>query len=270
MHMAIDINADLGECIGDDPAALDAKMLAVVSSANVACGGHAGDDESMRRVCETAAANHVAIGAHVSYVDRKSFGRTNHAVSRDVLHEQLLSQMLRLDRIAVAAGSAVTYVKPHGALYHQTNNNPEDAGVITDAVLDFTVETGRHLAVLGLPDSELLRQTLEAGLTPIGEAFADRAYTPEGRLVPRTEEGALITDPREAIARLRRLVRDNVIIAIDGTPIEVHARSICLHGDTPNAAVIARRLRGAIDSDRVRVAPFAPPPTLTRRWRGEQ
>jgi len=260
--MPIDLNSDLGEGVGDDPHALDAALLRVITSANVACGGHAGDAESMMRVCDTAVPLRVAIGAHVSYVDRDGFGRRSHNVSREILREQLLEQMIKLDEIAIAAGTAVTYVKPHGELYHASSDDAEDAGVITDAVSDFSRETGRRLAVLGLPGSELLRQTLASGLTPVGEAFADRSYTTEGRLVPRSEPGAVVTNTTEALARLHRLLRDEQIVTIDGTHITVRARSICIHGDTPGAVVMGRRLRGAIDSDRVKIVAFAPPPKL--------
>lgn len=258
--MAIDLNSDLGEGVGDNPSELDVDLLAVVSSANVACGGHAGDDESMARVCAIAAENRVAIGAHVSYKDRAGFGRESSGVPREVLKTQLHQQLCALDRHALAAGSAVTYIKPHGELYHAATHESADARVVIAAALAFRDQTGRSLTILGPPGSALLQAAEAAGLVGVAEAFADRRYTANGQLVPRTEPDAVITDPTETLGRLRRLLRDNEIFAIDGSAISVKARSICVHGDTPGAVVMVRRLRAAIDADRVRVAPFAPPP----------
>lgn len=261
--MSIDLNADIGEGIGDDPSALDAALLSVVTSANVACGGHAGDFESMTRVTELAVERRVAIGAHISYVDREGFGRQSHDVSMAVLKEQLLEQIGTLDEIAHAAGSAVTYVKPHGKLYHQAGvPDSVEAAAIIDVVGDYSARVERPLAILGFAGSELIRVARENKIKAVNEAFADRTYTAEGWLVERALPGALITDPNEALGRLRRLLRDREIVAIDGTLIEVKAESICIHGDTPGAVVLARRVRGAIDSDRVKIAAFAPPPRV--------
>lgn len=259
--MAIDLNADIGEGVGEDPARHDEQMLRSVSSANVACGGHAGNTESMTRVCDIAVSLNKAIGAHVSYVDRETFGRGNSDVSPEVLHQQLNEQIHALDEIALKAGSAVTYVKPHGRLYHDACAPDSVEGqVVLDVVLQFREETGRSLSVLGFAGSQLVLRAQELGLRGVNEAYADRSYTAEGWLVDRKEPGALITDANEALIRLKRLLRDHELIAIDGTPLQVRAQSICIHGDTPGAAVMARRLRAAIDVDRVKIAPFAPPP----------
>ena len=259
--MAIDLNADLGEGVGDDPAALDAALLSVVTSANVACGGHAGDQETMRRVTDLAAEHRVAVGAHISYVDREGFGRRSYGVSMAVLKEQLLEQIGTLDEIAQSAGTAVTYVKPHGQLYHQACIlDSIEAETIIEAVQEYQAQTDSQLAILGFAGSELVRRAHEESLKAVNEAFADRTYTPEGWLLARSEPGSLITDPNEALARLKRLLRDREIVAIDGSPIEVKADSLCIHGDTPGAVVLARRLRAAIDADRVKIVAFAPPP----------
>lgn len=260
MSVAIDLNSDLGEGVGTDARNLDLELLKVVSSANVACGGHAGDDESMERVCRIAAAQKVAIGAHVSYVDREGFGRKPHDVSMDDLREQLIKQINSLEHAAREAGTAVTYVKAHGELYHSSNERADTAAAIIDAILNFKEATGRSLSILALPGAEVLKQAEAAGLVGYCEAFADRSYNSDGNLVPRGHEGSVITDPTEALIRLKRLLRDSEILTSDGTLIEVKARSICVHGDTPGAVVMARRLRAAIDADRVRVSPFAPPP----------
>lgn len=259
--VAIDLNSDLGEGVGDDPVRLDAALLSVVTSANVACGGHAGDETSMRRVTEIAAEKGVAVGAHVSYVDREGFGRHSNGVAMDVLRQQLLEQIAELDRYAHEAGTAVTYVKPHGQLYHEACvPGSEEAATIISAVQEYQAHSQLPLAILGFAGSELVRQAQLAHLKAANEAFADRTYTPEGWLVARTEPGALITDPTEALVRVKRLLRDHEIVAIDGSLIDVRADSLCIHGDTPGAVVLARRLRAAIDADRVKIAAFARPP----------
>jgi len=259
--MSIDLNADLGEGVGVDPIALDDSLLTVVSSANIAAGGHAGDTDSMARVCERAAQHHVAIGAHVSYVDREGFGRNPNNVDDNTLRAQILDQITVLDLAAQAADSAVTYIKAHGALYHRACiPGSREAEIIIDSALQFKAEHGRSLAILGFAGSDLIVRAREAGLKAANEAFADRTYTAEGWLVARGEQDAVITDAIQALTRLKRLLRDDQIIAIDGTPIEVKAQSICIHGDTPGAVVMARRLKAAIDADRVKIAPFAPPP----------
>ncbi|HAM23098.1 MAG TPA: LamB/YcsF family protein, partial [Actinobacteria bacterium] len=193
--------------------------------------------------------------------DRAGFGRESNGVSMEVLKEQLIEQIATLDEIAQASGSAVTYVKAHGQLYHQACvPGSVEAQTIIDAVRDYRRQTDRQLAILGFAGSDLIKRAQDEHLKTANEAFADRSYTPEGWLVARTEPGALITDPTEALVRLKRLLRDREIVAIDGTPIDVRADSICIHGDTPGAVVLARRVRAAIDSDRVKIAPFAPPP----------
>lgn len=258
--MAVDLNSDLGEGTGDDAEALDAQLLGIISSANIACGGHAGDEASMKRVCELAALNGVAIGAHVSYVDREGFGHRQYNVDSETLQEQIQAQLRSLEFAAQAVNSAVTYVKPHGTLYHESIDSAELAETIISAIVRFASSTGRPLAILGLPDSQLLIKAHAAGLTAVNEAFADRAYTSAGKPIPRDQEGALITDPTQALVQINRLLRDDEIMAIDGTRINVHAQSVCVHGDTPGAVTMARRIKAAIESDRVRVSSFAPPP----------
>lgn len=256
----IDLNSDIGEGIGEDPDALDAALLDVVTSVNVACGGHAGDVESMGRVAQLASERKVAIGAHISYQDREGFGRQPVDIDNSALAETLYNQIWSLETQAAKVNSAVTYVKPHGYLYLAPAGVDGHAHAVIEVVQKFSEETGRNLPVLGLPGSPLLTLAKEAGVKGVPEAFADRSYTSTGTLVPRSEPGAVVNEPNEALSRLRRLLRDNEILSIDGEPIDVRARSICVHGDTPGAVVIARRLRAAIDADRVRIAAFAPPP----------
>lgn len=258
--MAIDLNSDIGEGIGDDPDTIDAALLDLVTSVNVACGGHAGNEESMARVCNLAAERGVAIGAHISYPDREGFGRVPMDIDNNELLESLYQQLLNLQAQAQAAGTAVTYIKPHGYLYTAPAGVDGHANAVIEVIKQYAKETETLLPVLGLPGSPLLEIAQDQGIKGVPEAFADRAYTTAGTLVPRNEPGAVITDPNDALARMKRLIRDDEIISIDGTPIQVRARSICVHGDTPGAVVIARRLRAAIDADRVRITPFAPPP----------
>jgi 5-oxoprolinase (ATP-hydrolysing) subunit A len=254
---ALDLNADLGEGIGDDPDALDDALLRTVTSANVACGGHAGDDLSMARVCRTAVERGVAIGAQVSYVDREGFGRTRLDVPCGELEGQLLDQVQALRVHARDAGADVEYVKPHGALYNAAVDDPHVARAVVGAIVRDAETTGVVLPVLTLPGSELARRAVQAGVPTAAEAFADRGYTAAGRLVPRGEPGALVTDTATVVARVLRLVMTGVVAAVDGSLLQVRAVSVCLHSDTPGAVGTAAALRQALADHEVRVGPFA-------------
>jgi UPF0271 protein len=249
---SIDLNADLGEGFGRWRLTDDEQLLSVVTSANVACGFHAGDAVTMRRVCELAAARGVRIGAQVSYRDLAGFGRRAMDVPSAELTAEVAYQIGALEVFARAAGTRVSYVKPHGALYNRVVHDEEQAAAVVDGVLlaDAT------LPVLGLPGSRLLEAARKAGLEPVSEAFADRAYTDEGTLVPRGQEGAVVTDPEAVVERSLGLARDRAVIARSGARIEVEARSLCLHGDTPGAVELARRVRERLESSGVRVEAF--------------
>jgi 5-oxoprolinase (ATP-hydrolysing) subunit A len=247
----IDLNADLGEGDNADPAPDDAALLEIISSANVACGAHAGDENTMRRTCERAAALGVAIGAHVSYRDRAAFGRRFVEVEAEALAADLAGQIALLDGIARSAGTRVSYVKPHGALYNAIVDHETPARCVVDAALGH----GTDLAVMGLPGSAVLRLADEAGLRTIGEAFADRAYTATGSLVPRGQAGAVVHDVDEVVARTVRLALAGEVVAIDGTVVPVDAASICVHGDTPGAVVLARSVRSSLLRAGVAVGP---------------
>lgn len=240
-----DLNADIGE--GDE--VMDAALLDIITSANVACGGHAGDAESMRRVCDLAAARGVAIGAQVSYVDREGFGRRRLDIPPAALAEQVAEQLGALDAHARAAGSRVTYVKPHGALYHAAVSDPRTA----EAVL----AGSSGLPMLTLPHGALRALSRERGVDVHAEAFADRGYAADGGLVPRDARGALLENVDEVTARVQRLVRDGAIVAVDGTVLRVDAASLCVHSDTPGADVIARTVRDVLVASGVVPAPFA-------------
>lgn len=249
---SIDLNADLGEGFGRWQLTDDEQLLSVVTSANVACGFHAGDPVTMRRVCELAAARGVRIGAQVSYRDLAGFGRRAMDVPSAELTAEVAYQIGALEVFARAAGTRVSYVKPHGALYNRVVHDEEQAAAVVDGVLlaDAT------LPVLGLPGSRFLEAARKAGLHGVTEAFADRAYTEEGTLVPRGQEGAVVTDPEAVVERSLGLARDRSVISRSGARIEVAARSLCLHGDTPGAVELARRVRERLEASGVQVEAF--------------
>ncbi|MFJ5731069.1 LamB/YcsF family protein [Streptomyces paradoxus] len=250
---SIDLNADLGEGFGRWRLTDDERLLSVVTSANVACGFHAGDAVTMRRVCELAAERGVRIGAQVSYRDLAGFGRRAMDVPSAELAAEVAYQIGALEVFARAAGARVAYVKPHGALYNRVVHDEEQAAAVVDGVL----LADAALPVLGLPGSRLLELAGKAGLPVVTEAFADRAYTDTGTLVPRTLEGAVVTDPDAVVERSLGLARSGEVVSRTGTRIEVRARSLCLHGDTPGAVELARRVRERLEASGVRVEAFA-------------
>ncbi|MFT4202044.1 LamB/YcsF family protein [Gordonia sp. (in: high G+C Gram-positive bacteria)] len=244
----IDLNADLGEGVGDDEA-----MLTVVTSANIACGFHAGSPTLLARTCAQAHGRGVAIGAQVSYPDRAGFGRRHMAMDPEDLRADIVYQIGALAALASSTGARVTYVKPHGALYNTVVADEQQAAAVVDAVR--SVDPG--LAVMGLPQSLVLQLAREAGLPVITEAFADRGYRSDGTLVPRTEEGALLTDSDAIARRVVELVTTGTLTAVDGAVITVDAESICLHGDTPGAVEHARATRDALLAAGVAIAPIS-------------
>jgi UPF0271 protein len=249
----IDLNADLGEGFGIWRLGDDDALLEVVTSANVACGFHAGDPSTMRRVCARAVAGGVSIGAQVSYRDLAGFGRRFMDVAPAELTDDVLYQLAALDGIARAEGGRVRYLKPHGALYNAAVHHEGQARALVDAVVAYD----RALPVLGLPGSALLREAEAAGLRTVPEGFADRGYTPEGTLVPRRSPGALVSDPDLVAERAVRMAVEGVVVAVDGTAVDLSVESVCVHGDTPGAVELARRVRTALAGAGLRTAPFA-------------
>ncbi len=232
----MDLNADVGESFGRWRLGDDEAMLAVVTSANVACGFHAGDPTTLRRTCATAAAEGVVVGAQVSYRDLAGFGRRFVDVAPDDLAADVLYQVGGLSAMCRAARTRVRYVKPHGALHAAVAEHEGQARAVVEAVAAYD----DRLAVLGLPGSALLEAASRAGLRGVGEAFADRAYTAQGRLVHRDRPGAVLSDPDQVADRALALVRDGVVIAEDGSSVAVAAESVCVHGDSPGAVAMAR------------------------------
>ena len=246
---SIDLNADLGEGMGTDE-----QLLEIVSSASIACGGHAGNADSIRHVLELCKERNIQAGAHPGYADPARFGRFRIVMPLDQLLGQIRTQMLLIRSIADEIGAELAYVKLHGALANQT------AEELAFAVRVFgTIKAmNPRMAVLALDRSEQVRAAKAVGLPLIREAYADRAYTPAGMLVSRSEAGAVIHDPQAVVARCLRLASSGEIIAIDGTVLTSSARSICLHGDTPGAVNLARTVRSALEDAGVAVAPQQP------------
>ncbi|MGW2765713.1 LamB/YcsF family protein [Streptomyces sp. NPDC001275] len=255
----IDLNSDLGEGFGQWRLGDDDALLSLVTSANVACGFHAGDPTVMRRTCERAAERGVAIGAQVGYRDLAGFGRRFIDVDPAELVNDVVYQIAALDGFARLAGTRVAYVKPHGALYNTIVHHEAQAAAVAEAVRRYDPE----LPVLGLPGSIWLRKAEAAGLTPVHEAFADRAYTPEGTLVSRREPGAVLHDPEVIVRRCLRMVTEGVVEAVDGSDVPLSVRSLCVHGDTAGAVAIARRLREELERADLAPTPFAVPKPLT-------
>ena len=249
----MDLNSDLGESFGAWRMGDDAAMLDIVTSANVACGFHAGDPAGILETLRAAAARGVAVGAHVGYPDLVGFGRRNMDPTSRELVADVIYQIGALQGLAAAAGTRVVYVKPHGALYNTIAQDPRQAADVITALL--AVDPG--LVLLALAGSPLVDWARERGLRVVAEAFADRAYTPAGALVSRREPGAVLHDPAQVAERMLDLVRTGEITAIDGSRVRLQADSICVHGDSPGAVSMARALRQAFESAGVALAPFA-------------
>lgn len=249
---AIDLNCDIAEGYGVWRIADDDALLTVVSSANVACGFHAGDPGTMRRACATAVKHGVAIGAQVSYRDLAGFGRRFIDVPPMDLVDDILYQLAALQGLAELSGGRMTYVKPHGALYNAIVTHDAQAAAVVEAVRQFDAS----LAVLGLPGSRWLALAEEAGLETIAEAFADRAYTPEGTLVSRREPGSVLSDPDVVAERVVRMATEGTVVAVDGSVVATNAQSICVHSDTPGALPLARSVRSALVAAGVQVTSF--------------
>lgn len=245
----IDLNADVGEeANGSDG---DGALLDVVTSANVACGFHAGDPSVMRRTLGDAVARDVVVGAHPSYPDRAGFGRREMEISPTRLTDDLLYQIGALDGLARAYATRVSYVKPHGALYHRMGEDEACAKAVCDALRAYG-----NLALLAPYGSIAISVAQHFGVEVVTEAFADRAYLPDGRLVPRGEAGALVTDADEVAARAVTLAVEHRVRALDGSWVPVAASSICLHGDTPGSVESAQRVRKSLTSAGVTLQPF--------------
>ena len=250
--MNIDLNSDLGESLGVWRMGDDAAMLDIVSSANVACGFHAGDPAGILRTLRQAKERGVAVGAHVAYRDLVGFGRRNMDVDSADLRADVIYQIGALKGLAAAAGTEVRYVKPHGALYNTIAHDERQACDVIAAIRE--IDPG--LVLVALAGSPLIGWAEAEGLRVVAEAFADRAYTPQGTLVSRREPGAVLHDATDVAERMLRLANEGTVTAIDGTVVRIRADSVCVHGDSPGAVEMARRVRERLVQAGVTVRSF--------------
>lgn len=250
---AIDLNSDLGESYGAWRMGDDEAMLAIVSSANIACGFHAGDPAGIYRTVKAAAEKGVVVGAHVSYPDRVGFGRRDLDATSEELIADVIYQIGALKGVAAAAGTTVRYVKPHGALYNRIANDAKQG----QAVIDGIKAIDPSLVLMGLANAPILDLARKSGLAVVAEAFADRAYTPQGQLVSRREAGAVLHDAAKIADRMVQLAREGTLEAIDGSIIKIEAQSICVHGDSPGAVAIAQEIRRRFEADGIDIRSFA-------------
>lgn len=255
MAATIDLNADLGESFGAWKLGDDQAMLPLVTSANVACGFHAGDPSTLLTTVRAARRHGVIVGAQVGYRDLAGFGRRFLDVAPADLTADVLYQLGALDGLCRSVGSAVRYLKPHGALYHAVTTHEGQAAAVVAAVLAYDPT----LPILGPPGSRLLALAGQAGLRTVAEAFADRGYTADGGLVPRGSPGAVLGDPAAVAARVLGLLTRGVVVAVDGTEVPLRPESVCLHGDSPGAVQLAAAVRAALTAVCITPRPFAQP-----------
>ncbi|MCO4264873.1 LamB/YcsF family protein [Pseudarthrobacter raffinosi] len=248
----IDLNSDVGESFGRWSLGDDLAMFGSVSSANVACGFHAGDPSVIRRTCREAAAAGVVIGAHVGYRDLAGFGRRFMDISPTELADDVVYQIGALQALAAVEGTQVRYVKPHGGLYNAIVTHTVQAQAVVDAVKS----VDPNLPILGLPGSEVLRLAEKAGLRAVTEAFADRAYNPDGTLVSRSLPGAVLEDPEQVAEHVLRMATESSVRAIDGSTLKIRAESICVHGDSPGAVAMATAVKSALGDAGVSIGSF--------------
>jgi 5-oxoprolinase (ATP-hydrolysing) subunit A len=244
--MTVDLNADLGEGAGHDE-----ELLALVTSANIACGFHAGDADTMRQSIEAARARNVAVGAHPSLFDRENFGRKELPVKPDEVFDVVVYQLGIFQAIAEAAGVRPNHVKPHGALYNMAVRDEP----LADAIVRATASVDKGLILFAPQNTALSRAGEKHGLQIAHEVFADRNYLRNGQLVSRTRADALLHDPAEAAPRVLRMLREGKVRSVDGGDVDVRAETICLHGDNPEAVEFARALRARLEKEGVMVRP---------------
>lgn len=250
--MRIDLNSDLGESFGPWPMGQDAALMDSISSANVACGFHAGDPGAMRVTVALAREKGVAIGAHPGFPDLVGFGRREMKASPAEVEDFVLYQVAALAGIAAAQGVALQHVKAHGALYNMACRDR----ALADAIARAVAALDRTLILFGLPNSELIRAGEAAGLRTAAEVFADRAYDPDGSLTARSKPGSVIHDTASVVSRAVKMVRDKEVVATDGSTIVLQADTICLHGDTPGAAEHARAVRRGLEAAGIEIRPL--------------
>jgi len=248
--MRIDLNADVGEGVGQDPA-----LMPHITSANVACGVHAGSPAVMRETVLLAREHGVAVGAHPSFPDREGFGRRDLQLPPQQIEDMVVCQIEALAAIAAEEGVQLQHVKPHGALFNVAVRDRS----VAEAIARATALVNPALILFGLPASELIAAGRAAGLQTACEVFADRAYRPDGTLVPRTQPGAVIDDAAQVLTRVAAIAREHAVIAIDGTRVPITLDTICVHGDTPGAAALAARIRATLAASGIDVKSIGQP-----------
>ncbi|MBG5949710.1 MULTISPECIES: LamB/YcsF family protein [Proteus] len=254
MIKAVDLNSDLGESFGQWTMGNDDAVLEIVSSANIACGFHAGSPDGILKTLKAAKQHNVAIGAHVAYPDLVGFGRRNMDIASDELTADVIYQIGALQGLAKAVGLSVTYVKPHGALYNTIAHDKRQALAVIEAIL----AVDPQLTLVALAGSPLITLAKEKGLRVIAEAFADRAYHADGTLVSRKKEGAVLHDPELVAQRMLQLVQEGGVESIEGVFTAIEADSICVHGDSPDAVALAKSVKEILINHDVSIKPFAP------------
>lgn len=248
--MKIDLNCDMGESYGSWIMGTDEHVMPHITSANIACGAHAGDPLVMQRTVRLAKAAGVAVGAHPGFADLQGFGRREMTVPDAELEASLIAQIGALQAIARAEGSFLQHVKPHGALYNMAARDR----ALSDVIARATAAVDRSLILFGLPNSPMLEAARAAGLRVAAEGFADRSYEPDGSLTPRSHNGAVIHDVDAVVARAVRMATDGIVLTPDGREVALRVETICVHGDTPGAAELVRRIREALGGHGVAVA----------------
>ena len=249
---SVDLNADLAEGFGIWTLGDDDAMLDIVTSANLACGFHAGNPVGLARACRAAAARGVRIGAQVGYFDLAGFGRRRIEVAPEELRADVIYQIGALQALARAAGTTLGYVKPHGALYNTIVTDSDQARAVAEAVH----ASDPTLPVLGLAGSVFFAEARRLGLRTVAEAFADRAYQPDGQLVPRSDAGAVLTDPAQIAERVLSMVTTGSVTAVDGSVVAIEVESVCVHGDSPDAVTIAGAVRERLLAEGIELAAF--------------
>ncbi len=251
----IDLNSDMGESFGAYKLGMDEAVIQHITSANIACGWHAGDPLVMDRTVKMAVEFGVGVGAHPGYPDLLGFGRRNMDCTLEEVQKYLIYQIGALQAFCKINGTKLQHVKPHGALYLMAVENEEIARAVAEAIVSVNPEL-LYVALAGAKGEFMSRISQEVGLKVVYEAFADRAYTPDGTLVSRRQPGAVIKDPEEVSERALRMAKDGIVIAVDGTSIPLEAQTLCVHGDTPSAVDLVKKIRETLESDGVLVTPM--------------
>jgi UPF0271 protein len=245
--MTIDLNCDMGEGMGTD-----AAIMPYISSANIACGFHAGDEHTMQETVALALANGVAIGAHPGYADKKNFGRTEMHLTEQEVYALVQQQVITLSKIVAAQGGSLQHVKPHGALYNQSAKDPQLALVIAKAVYDINPA----LVLFGLSGSHSIREAEKTGLKTASEVFADRSYQEDGSLTPRSQPGALLQSTEAALQQVLQMVKEKTVISLSGKSVHIKADTLCLHGDGAHAVDFAKAIQQLLQQHSIRIQPI--------------